>query len=1675
MNKIEMQKWGSILVMLKFLWKKTFLKELFILFILFSFEINAQNFPYNLTFETGTAVVNLGVEPQTYDNGLKPYGMVYDLVSNGIPVYWAFSQEKNYGEEDFSIENTSYKGSVFIISKEFIDNSTITSTLLNNWESEGVVITYVTGNFEVSVYDKITSFPKIVLDEENDQVIKQVFIDKANLPEESYFYNASPEDLNASCDDVYVLPHADPHKWTLERIGVLKNFVQQGGYLWAGCHSVSALETYTNSLEENACESDLNFLSNGGLVPWKKENGCDIQKHNNQNSGDYSYNSDLGGSPFTQLIGTMDGAFSNGSERIYMPKQAGWRSSTKLFVTDDLHPQVVGGTNFPVLSPGPASLVVFGRAYGDENAGMVMYEASHKINQGTEEEDVAAARLLGNFILKSGLENQIEITMNSIVPEVVEEGAILNLDANINEIEENNYSFEWTSSCGGDFSSPFSANTTFEVPFGVESCLITLKVEDSCGRFNYWTEVIQITPTLSVDFSYEKKCEDQENEILDLSSQISGGIEPYSFNWEFLPDGVPILSTDENPEPIVFTSSGIKIVKLEVIDATGLVKNVQKEITIEECCHFDLACTSSTIDLSCEEDIPNPATNIEELILLGFETNSNFCQNIQISSEDIWTTVTDCQKQLIRKYTIIKDDNLDGIFDVNSESVIVCDQVYLINDTIAPEFSSDLPEDITVSCENIPEVPIVEALDSCSEVVIDFNETSNEVSECVYTLTRVWTATDVCGNSSEHIQTVTVEDTLAPEFSSDLPEDITVSCENIPEVPTLEVSDSCSEVVIDFSETTNEVSSCIFTVARVWTVTDVCGNSLEHTQIITVEDTLSPEFSSELPEDITVSCEDIPEVPTLEALDSCSEVVIDFSETTNEVSDCVYTITRVWTATNICGNSSEYIQTVTVEDTLAPEFSSELPEDIIVSCEDIPQVPILEASDSCSEVVIDFNETTNEVSDCVYTLTRVWTATDICGNSSEYSQIITVEDILAPDFSSDLPEDITISCENIPEIPTLEASDTCTEVVIDFNETTNEVSDCVYTLTRVWTATDTCGNSSEYSQIITVEDTLAPEFTSDLPEDITVSCEDILEVPTVEASDSCSEIVIDFSETSNEISDCVYTITRVWTATDVCGNSSEYTQNITVEDTLAPEFTSDLPEDITVSCEDIPEVPIIEASDSCSEVVISFEENTIPIEDCNYTITRTWIITDSCGNAAEHNQTITVEDQEAPLFLNIPEDITISCNETIPAVDEDFSAMDNCMGDITANMEFVEDAMVPNTSECDVEGTILQHWLIEDSCGNQTTHTRTITIIDEIPPSLALCNIENTVVDCFEGSKEALINEWHETNIEMLELCAEDACGLVSIESDFSLSNFITDCGEMGSITVNYTVEDTCQNIEDVEITFVIEDTEAPTVLSDFEEEYTIYCEDLSELEEMEFTDNCGSEELTVNYSELENELSNNSLEIIKNWEVIDLCGNTSSFTQTITVIGEEENLDDVRICLNQESQSLNLNHLLPNEKEDGEWISMNSESIISNGIISFENIEINDYQFLYKYSEGVCRNTYVITVEFYEDCEQEDCENLEVDITKAVTPNGDGVNEYFQVLGLESCDEVVVELEIYNRWGNNVFSSKDYKNNWNGISNGKWTIGNKRQLSSGTYYYVVRLKNHMEKEYQGYIYLGVK
>lgn len=84
-----------------------------------------------------------------------------------------------------------------------------------------------------------------------------------------------------------------------------------------------------------------------------------------------------------------------------------------------------------------------------------------------------------------------------------------------------------------------------------------------------------------------------------------------------------------------------------------------------------------------------------------------------------------------------------------------------------------------------------------------------------------------------------------------------------------------------------------------------------------------------------------------------------------------------------------------------------------------------------------------------------------------------------------------------------------------------------------------------------------------------------------------------------------------------------------------------------------------------------------------------------------------------------------------------------------------------------------------------------------------------------------------------------------------------------------------------------------------------------------------------------------------------------------------------------------------------------------------------------------------------------------QISVYNAVTPNGDGVNDYFSIKPEPSgsCNGDI-KVEVYNRWGVKVFETNNYGENgdlFDGYSRGRANVDGDEQLPSGTYFYILK------------------
>ncbi|NAY91066.1 T9SS type B sorting domain-containing protein [Muricauda sp. JGD-17] len=120
------------------------------------------------------------------------------------------------------------------------------------------------------------------------------------------------------------------------------------------------------------------------------------------------------------------------------------------------------------------------------------------------------------------------------------------------------------------------------------------------------------------------------------------------------------------------------------------------------------------------------------------------------------------------------------------------------------------------------------------------------------------------------------------------------------------------------------------------------------------------------------------------------------------------------------------------------------------------------------------------------------------------------------------------------------------------------------------------------------------------------------------------------------------------------------------------------------------------------------------------------------------------------------------------------------------------------------------------------------------------------------------------------------------------------------------------------------------------------------------------------------------------------------------------------------------------------------------------------------------------ITTSFGDLCEEPiepvDPTDPNFEIFNGISPNEDGVNDFFEIRGIENYPDN--QLQVFNRWGVLVFEAESYgldNRFFTGQSEGSATVAEERKLPTGTYFYTLRFTgNNPGKEvYTGYLYIN--
>lgn len=234
-------------------------------------------------FAIGSYIIPMDATYQNRASTAKPngmitaYGLVYRLLSAGIPVKWSILPHKpSIDTPDFTasaqdietmaiISNHGYSGGPFLIDSAHAQSAL---PVIQAWQANhSVTVHRATAPFQAPIAMTLYRAPRIAVEEKNSQIITG-YLNDAGIPDSNgaawtssspgvldhaeianYGFFIDPSDPCKKLKyDIFLSPHTSDADWSgndpteVAARDALDTFLRVGGMIHATCHSISAIE-----------------------------------------------------------------------------------------------------------------------------------------------------------------------------------------------------------------------------------------------------------------------------------------------------------------------------------------------------------------------------------------------------------------------------------------------------------------------------------------------------------------------------------------------------------------------------------------------------------------------------------------------------------------------------------------------------------------------------------------------------------------------------------------------------------------------------------------------------------------------------------------------------------------------------------------------------------------------------------------------------------------------------------------------------------------------------------------------------------------------------------------------------------------------------------------------------------------------------------------------------------------------------------------------------------------------------------------------------------------------------------------------------------------------------------------------------------------------------------------
>jgi hypothetical protein len=703
--------------------------------------------------------------------------------------------------------------------------------------------------------------------------------------------------------------------------------------------------------------------------------------------------------------------------------------------------------------------------------------------------------------------------------------------------------------------------------------------------------------------------------------------------------------------------------------------------------------------------------------------------------------------------------------------------------------------------------------DNCGVESITYQDV--QTGTCPASFVRTFVVTDSCGNTAQCSQNIIITDNTPPIVNC-VVSNLELQCDHDYETEIQQWLTQTQNAILN-SAGTNDPCGDVLTISNDWnsgtplnlscdlssgvtvtfTVSDSCGNSVQCTGDIIIYDDIPPSINCNLLTGGTVECySDLRDLITIDSFlllsgpvvtDNCAmNFTVDVSGIPAFDNCPDPNIPITYSVTDQCGNTSTCIINYAINNsppvvTCPPPVSFECYTDLIQEvANDSLYLTTSGVSVACGMSYSVAVGVIPSIGNCPDDVTVTFTVTDSCGRSNSCNVTYTFVQV-APVITC--PGSISIEAcgsEDLASQTGLAYSPNQTDITVNQFENLSpgnpQVSDncgiqrlyyydvqtgtCPATFIRTFVVLDSCGNTDDCSQSITIADN-TPPVVDCVVSDLYLDCAADIQAEITSWITQTQTDILTSSGTTDPCGD-VLSITNDWnpnnvpvlnscnpasggiqitfTVTDSCGNPSTCTGNVYLQDTIAP----------TINCSNLPGGTFgcfneLIAQIRADSLTMTNEVGGIVSDDCwdDFTISVsgipspgncpipnipvTYTITDPCGNSSNCIVNY-ILDNTGPSII-CPPDVTVSCySDLVLRISSDSLALLSGGITVSCGMPYqVSHSLLPSFDDCPETYTIT--WTVSDSCGRTANCSTTYTINNSGP---AITCFADTTVTCYE-------------------------------------------------------------------------------------------------------------------------------------------------------------------------------------------------------------------------------------------------------------------------------------------------------------------------------------------------------